>query len=91
MSSWSWFKVNRGAAGFYRTTYSSATWAALAANAKEVQMFLTSADRAQLIDDAFALVGESTLGPVGHSVRDKEGGNNMYTAFLLLNIISVLP
>ena len=70
ISSWSWFKVNREAAGYYRTTYSSAAWAALAANADEVQVVLTTADRVQLIQDAFALVSESMLEPVGYGLTE---------------------
>lgn len=64
VNDWTWFKANRDAAGFYRATFSTATWQALAAAGVEVQTALSTADRAQVLDDAFALVSESMLEPV---------------------------
>jgi len=50
-----WFKANLNGTGFYRVNYPMANWDALIQALKKDFTILTPADRAQLINDAFAL------------------------------------
>lgn len=50
-----WFKANVNATGFYRVNYPKENWDRLINILNTDHMVLSSTDRAQLLDDAFAL------------------------------------
>lgn len=50
-----WFKANINGTGFYRVNYPEENWDALALALKKNHKQFSSADRAQLINDAFSL------------------------------------
>ena len=50
-----WFKANLNGTGYYRVNYPIHNWDALIAALKKNHLTFTSADRAQLLNDAFSL------------------------------------
>ncbi|XP_066134744.1 glutamyl aminopeptidase [Saccopteryx bilineata] len=54
-------KVNPDHIGFYRVNYELQTWDLIATNLSSNHMYFSSADRASLIDDAFALARAQLL------------------------------
>ena len=50
-----WFKANVNGTGFYRVNYPRENWVALTETLKKDHTTFSALDRAQLINDAFAL------------------------------------
>ena len=51
----SWFKANLNGTGFYRVNYPMHNWDALSLALNTDHSVFTTADRAQLINDAFSI------------------------------------
>ena len=56
-----WLKVNINGSGYYRVQYPEFIWRSLASQLDEDHTFISAVDRAQLIDDAFALLEAGQL------------------------------
>lgn len=62
-----WFKANADSMGFYRANYAAENWWRLVDAPNVAQALLSTADRAQLLDDAFALMNEGLQPTVSSS------------------------
>ena len=60
-SSVKWLKANINGSGYYRVQYPEDVWRSLSSQLAENHTFISAVDRAQLIDDAFALLEAGQL------------------------------